>query len=210
MAIQTFVAGNVLTAAQMNTLQQQAVMTFTTEAARDAALTAPSEGMFAYLSAPTVPAATGAVTNVPTGIQTIYNGTSWVCITEIGGFTVTSGTTTETGGFTPTLTSGGTNPSVTLTTGTTALITVAANLTNSGSVTSYMAVAISGATTVSGDTFEITWGAARNSANSSTTASRTYLISGLTAGTNTFALNYLVAGNTGTYVARNITARGLA
>jgi hypothetical protein len=166
--------------------------------------------MIAYLTAPTIPAAAGLTTMVPTGIQTIYNGTSWVCITDVGAATATAGTTTATGAFTQTLTSGGTNPSVTLTTGTTAIITVAANLTNSGSVSSYMAVAVSGATTVSGDTFETTWGAARTNANASTTASRTYVISGLTAGTNTFALSYLVAGSTGTYVFRSITARGIA
>jgi hypothetical protein len=147
---------------------------------------------------------------VPTGIQTIYNGTSWVCITDVGAATATSGTTTATASFTPTLTSGGTNPSVTLTTGTTAIVTIAANLTNSSSVTSYMAVAISGATTVSGDTFEGGYGAARTNNNVSTTASRTYIISGLTAGTNTFTLNYIVGGGTGTFIFRSITARGIA
>jgi len=210
MAIQTFTSGQILTAAQMNTLQQQAVMTFTNEAARDAALTAPSEGMVAYLTAPTVPAATGATTLVPSGIQTIYNGTSWVCVTEVAGFTVTAGTTTSSGAFTPTLTSGGINPSVTVTTGTTALITVAANCSNSTAVSSYMSIAISGATTLSADTFETTWGAARNALGTLQTASRTYAISGLTAGTNTFTLNYLVAGGTGTWAARSITARGIA
>ena len=210
MAIQTFTSGQILTAAQMNTLQQQAVMTFTTEAARDAAITAPSEGMVAYLTAPTVPAATGATTFVPTGIQTIYNGTSWVCVTEVSAFTVTGGTTTETSNFTPTLTSGGTNPSVTLTTGTTALVTISVNLINSTSVASYMTLAISGATTITGNSFESTYGAARNSANVQTTASRTYAISGLTAGTNTFTLNYIVAGGTGTFIARSMTAKGVA
>ena len=71
MAIQTFVAGNILTAAQMNTLQQQAVMTFTTEAARATALPSPTEGMMAFLTAPTVPAATGEYTKLPSGIFTV-------------------------------------------------------------------------------------------------------------------------------------------
>lgn len=46
----TFVAGEVLTAAQVNTyLMEQAVMTFADAAARDAAVTSPSEGMVAFL-----------------------------------------------------------------------------------------------------------------------------------------------------------------
>jgi len=210
MAIQTFTSGQILTAAQMNTLQQQAVMTFTTEAARDAALTAPSEGMVAYLTTPTVPSATGATTFVPTGIQTIYNGSSWVCVTDVGAFTPTSGTTTATANFTPTLTGGGTNPSVTVTTGTTAMITFVANSSNGGAVSSYMSVAVSGATTITADTFETNFGAARNAVATFGTVCRTVIISGLTAGTNTFTLNYLVAAGTGTWAYRSINVRGVA
>lgn len=45
----SFAVGEKLTATNVNTyLMQQSVMTFATTAARDAAITAPSEGMFAY------------------------------------------------------------------------------------------------------------------------------------------------------------------
>lgn len=44
-----WINGDVLTASDVNTyLMQQTVMVFATTAARDAAITAPSEGMFAY------------------------------------------------------------------------------------------------------------------------------------------------------------------
>lgn len=46
----TFVAGEVLTAAQVNTyLMEQAVMTFADSTARDAAITSPTEGMIVFL-----------------------------------------------------------------------------------------------------------------------------------------------------------------
>lgn len=45
----SWASGDILTASDTNTyLMQQSVMTFATTAARDAAITAPSEGMFAY------------------------------------------------------------------------------------------------------------------------------------------------------------------
>jgi hypothetical protein len=46
----TFSAGEVLTAADVNTyIMQQQIMVFADATARDAAITAPAEGMFAYL-----------------------------------------------------------------------------------------------------------------------------------------------------------------
>ena len=97
---------------------------FTTEAARDAAITSPTEGMRAYITAPTIPAATGGITNIPTGIQTIYNGSVWVCITPVGAGETATGTTTS-ASYTATLSgSPGTNPTVTLVTGTSAIVSV--------------------------------------------------------------------------------------
>jgi len=60
----TFVAGEVLTAAQVNTyLMEQAVMTFADSAARDAAITSPTEGMVCYLA--------------DTNYVQIYDGSAW-------------------------------------------------------------------------------------------------------------------------------------
>jgi hypothetical protein len=60
----TFVAGDILTAAQVqNYLQDQAVMVFAGTAARGSAIAAPSEGMFAYLS--------------DVNLLTFYDGAAW-------------------------------------------------------------------------------------------------------------------------------------
>jgi hypothetical protein len=210
MAIQTFTSGQILTAAQMTALQAQAVMTFTTEAARDAAITAPSEGMMAYLTTPTVPAATGATTFVPTGIQTIYNGTNWVCITPVSAFTGASGTTTS-ATYTATLSgSPGTNPSVTLVTGTTALVSIR-SLIDQNTVGSYalVSVAVSGAGTVAAsNNFSMYFS---KSTSASFNMGTTFMLSGLTAGTNTFTMQYAIdVSGTATFSTRGITVEGVA
>ena len=60
----TFVAGEILTAADVNTnLMDQAVMTFADDAARTTALPSPSEGMVTYLE--------------DSNLLSIYDGTAW-------------------------------------------------------------------------------------------------------------------------------------
>jgi hypothetical protein len=208
MAIQTFTAGAVLTAAQMNTLQQQAVMTFTDEAARLAALPTPSEGMMAFLTAPTVPAATGEFTYLPSGVLTMYNGTNWTCISPVGAETTTNGTTTSSS-FTSTLTSGGTNPSVTLETGTRVMVSLrswAGTPGSGGFIFAATGVTVSGATTLAAaDRY------AMNSGNGTAAPSgfgMSFIISGLTAGTNTFTMQYKVNAGTGSFSYRGITVAG--
>ena len=207
MAIQVFTT-QVLTSAQMNTLQQQAVMTFTTEAARDTALTSPSEGMMAFLTAPTVPAATGEYTKLPTGIQTFYNGTNWTCLTPVGAETTTTGTTSSTS-YTSTLTSGGTNPSVTVTTGTTALVTLscwAGTTGTAGYILAGTGFVVSGATTLAAaDRWSLTSGTTQTTP---TGAGATFICTGLTAGTNTFTLQYKSNSGAGTFQYRHITVAG--
>jgi hypothetical protein len=180
---------------------------FTTEAERDAAITAPTEGTMAYLTAPTVPAATGDTTAVPSGITTVYNGSAWVCVTNVAAYTSATGTTTSTS-FTASLSgSPGTNPSVTVTTGTTALVIVTCELwNNTGGNGSIASVAVSGATTVSAAD-------ALGASNAITTAvgsSRTYVATGLTAGNNTFTMQYRVGGSTGNFRYRSLVVKGVA
>ena len=200
MAIQTFVANTVLTAAQLNTLQQQAVMTFTNEAARDAALTSPSEGMTAYLTAPTVPAATGTTTSLPTGIITIYNGTVWVCITPVG--TSSAGTS---GAFTTSyadVTIGAAVSSVTLVTGTTALVSYAGRIAGNGNFATLSVKTASVAAIDANSAF--------NQTSSQVTVGRSFIMSSLVAGTNTFTLQGKnnVAGGTCDLV--SLTVQGIA
>ena len=199
MAIQTFTAGQILTAAQMTSLQLQAVMTFTTEAARDAAITAPTEGMVAYLTAPTIPTFTG-------GCMTIYNGSVWVCVSEQGNTIATLESTTSTTYVN--LTTVG--PAVTLVTGTSAILSISANIIAPTGQTGNMSFAVSGATTIAAsDANAIFIGGVTGGMNGS--CSRTMVISGLTAGTNTFTAKYSSpSGLTASFRQRDITVVGLA
>jgi hypothetical protein len=212
-----FTSGQILTAAQMDSVREAMFLgqaTFTNEAARDAAIPATGialqEGMRAYLTAPTVPAATGGNTMLPSGITTVYNGSAWVCLTEVATLTTTQGTTTSST-FSPTLTSGGTNPSVTLVTGSTALITIAADIQVSTTSTVNVDVAVSGASTKPAGDYGNGIVVQRSDTGLAVTYSRTILIySGLTAGTNTFTLNYSVNAGTATISKRSIIAKGVA
>lgn len=183
-------------------------MVFTNEAARNAAIPLPYEGQSAYLTAPTVPAATGGTTAVPTGVTTIYNGSVWVCVTPVGAYTSNAGATTSTSYTTSLTGSPGTNPSVTLVTGTTALVSVSTMANNSGAGSSVLGVRVSGATSPQQD-FEQQVGM-YISATLYFMFGRTAVITGLTAGTNTFTLIYRVGSNTGNYEARQITVQGIA
>jgi len=212
-----FTSGQILTAAQMDSVREAMFFgqaTFTDEAARDAAIPATGialqEGMRAYLTAPTVPAAAGGTTSIPTGITTVYNGSAWVCTTEVGSFTSNTGSYAN-AAFTPTLTgTPGTNPSVTLSTGTSALVTVSASLIASALMTIQMDVAVSGATTIAAGTVPLQglyWQTSLTSLAHVQCA--TFILTGLTAGANTFALNY-ANNNTSTYAQRRIIVKGIA
>jgi hypothetical protein len=184
---------------------------YTNEAARDAAITSPVEGMSVYLTAPTVPAATGTNTYLPSGVRTVYNGSVWVCVTAVGANTSAGGTS---GATNPTYTttlggSPGTNPTVTLVTGTTALISIAAMNTAPTASTTFMSVSVSGASTVAGTDMFGTF-----SFNPGTTQqyplAKTFVLGGLTAGTNTFSLCYSSNGGGPTLYQRHICVGGIA
>ena len=213
----TVAAGDVATAAAWNVITNDILQfapyvqgVFTNEAARDAAITSPTEGMHVYLTAPTVPAATGGETFIPTGIITIYNGSVWVCVTPVSALQTATGTTTS-ASYTATLSgSPGTNPSVTLVTGTTALLHISSSLYNTtqgSGANAAVSVAVSGAGVVAAAE---KWGLAlANAAIARMTV--TSVISGLTAGTNTFTLQYLrTVSGTGEFSNRALTVTGIA
>ncbi len=199
MAIQTFTSGQILTASQMTALQYQAVMTFTNEAARDAALTAPTEGMFAYLTTPTIPTSN-------TGALTAYTGTAWTCLTPQGAVVNTLETTTSIT-YTSLATAG---PAVTLVTGTKALVTITATIDNAtaGSNQVYAGFAVSGASTIAANDDQAL---DHRIGDQFATLSGTYLVSGLTAGTNTFTMQYKtgIITTAGRFQRRNITVVGV-
>lgn len=207
----TAVAGNVLTSALWNSdVRDNSLMgnpVFTNEAARDAAIPSPSEGQRVYLTSPTVPAATGETTQLPSGITTVYNGSAWVCVTPVSARSNDDGTTTSTT-YTATLTNGGTNVSVTLSTGTTALVMMSAYILSPAAGTfALVGLAVSGASTIAaGATNEVT-----QSTGQYVHLTRTYVYTGLTAGTNTFTMNYRVTpSGTMTVVNRDLTVVGIA
>lgn len=213
MPYKNFTAGSVFTAADANTyFMNQAVMTFTNEAARDAAITSPTEGMIAYLTAPTVPAATGAsATYIPSGIKTIYNGSVWVCVTEVGAQSVVQANTSSTSYVTTLAGSpSDTTPiSATLVTGTTALVSMTADAyMNNTSVYGYMSIAVSGATTLAAnDNNSLAW---YSTIFDSRNYSQTFILGGLTPGTNTFTLAYRVSANTFWHGKRRLWVKGIA
>ena len=212
-----------ITAARMNNIETgilaieagQGAITngiYTNEAARDAAIVSPTEGMRVYLTSPTVPAATGTTAILPTGITTIYNGSVWVCVTDVASDSLTTSTLT---GFAYTSTFTGadtTANSVTLVTGTTAilLMTVNAFPSGGGALSLALSASVSGASTIAAaDTHCV--GTALTTTNTvQVTIGGSVLMTGLTPGTNTFTLNGKIsAGNLPLY-RRFIGVRGIA
>ena len=182
---------------------------FTNEAARDTAIPAPTEGMRAYLTAPTVPAATGVTTAVPLGVQTIYNGFVWVCTTPVGAGSDTDGTSASTS-YVSTLTSDTVEVSVTLVTGTTARIEYnsTARSSNDGAELG-ISVAVSLATTLAASNNNGALPQAPG-ANRDLISSRSFILTGLTAGTNKFLLSYRTSAGTITYKSRSFIVTGIA
>ena len=217
-----FTAGQILTAAQMNTYIRDNIMAggpvYASEAARNADIPTPFEGQRAYITGSTVATATGqgGTAGVPTGIQTIHNGSStptyaanWVCVTPVGATSTTTGTTVSTS-YATTLTGDATAVSVTLSTGTTALVSIASMVqpSVSGSL-AFFGFSVSGASTVAAAGPRDTQ--IQNTALYYSMAAKTVIMSGLTAGTNTFTLAYRVqTGNTATYDSRTLAVQGIA
>lgn len=102
-----------------------------------------------------------------------------------------------------------TGPAVTLTTGTTALVLLSSLANNTAANnTNFFGVAVSGATTLAASDANGVWGFDANSANSDT-ISGLVLLTGLTAGSNTFTMKYRVNAGTGTFTYRTIAAVAL-
>lgn len=98
-------------------------------------------------------------------------------------------------------------PSVTMVTGSRALILLSCQLGNSGTSTSYASIAVSGATTFNaGDAAAIGKDGGSGALDRS---SISHLVTGLTSGTNTFFAQYRVSGGTGTWLRRRMVGMGL-
>ena len=186
MAFKTFADGVALPAADLNTYLAKQAVIVCTAGTRPAS---PIEGMTIY--------------ETDTDGYLLYNGTAWLRTTPISASVATSETTTS-ATFVDLATSG---PAVTLTTGTVALVTLSCMSNSSGAFVPSMAAAVSGATTLAASTTNaVSHGAGAVNIG----ISRTFRISGLTAGSNTFTAKYTAgAGGTGTFYNRDITVTGL-
>lgn len=90
LGFKTFTTGEVLTAADTNGYLMQGVLVFATAAARDAAITSPQEGQFAYLK--------------DTNVTTYYTGSAWANLDTTGmtnPMTTTGDTIYSSSGSTP-------------------------------------------------------------------------------------------------------------
>jgi len=175
---------------------------FTTEAARNTAITSPTEGMIVYLTAPTEPSGTGMTI---TGIRQVYDGAAWTTISPITGIVAAFETlTSATYADAPTA-----GPAVSIRTGITALVTISAQLRTSSTRYTFATFAVSGATTIAAaDVNCVSLGSSVADLNA--TVSRTYLLTGLTAGVNTFTMKYRRDVNNTTAGDRSITVQGIA
>lgn len=153
-----------------------------------------------------VPAAGQMFYEQDTNLLYVYNGSAWVCITPVTANTATAETRASTSYGN--LSGGATGPAVSLQTGTKALVTLQANLNDSGGTSAvFMGFIVSGASTVAGnDNLSL---ANAGAAGLQVQAAAVYQISGLTAGVNTFTAVYRAAGGTISASLRSITVVGI-
>lgn len=210
-----------ITAARLNNIElgilaveTNAYAVYVNEAARDAAITSPFVGMRAYLTASTETsvATTGvyssSISGMPTVIETTYDGTRWVCTSQIASSTLLAGSRTST---TYGLLDTG-NVAVTLATGTKALVSLTSHgYATVAGVDVSTGVAVSGATTRAAlsNPPALTWVALASSGL--TQSSITSVCSGLTAGVNTFTLNFRTfASGVGSWQYKSLVVTGIA
>lgn len=135
----------------------------------------------------------------------VHNGTGWVCITPQSATVATAQNAGSFGSYVDLTTSG---PSVTLDTGTTALVTLESAFNSTGNVTVNLGVAVSGATTLAASDAN-GYGPITIVALANGGGSRTFLLTGLTAGSNTFKMQYKASAGTTAFLRRDITVVGI-
>lgn len=185
MAFKTWTAGEVLTASDVNTYLGKQGVIVCTSGTRPGS---PVEGMTIF--------------ETDTDRHQFYNGTGWQGIKPgAASATVATSQTTASTSYADLATVG---PAATIITGTSALVILTAQISSSIVDSGYMGFAVSGATTVSpGDAQALH--STSSVANHADQQSALYVVTGLTAGSNTFTAKYRQNGaSTGTYVNRSI------
>ena len=135
-----------------------------------------------------------------------WNGSAWVCMTDVGMYSNTSASTTSTS-YVTTLTGDTTPVSVSVNTGTNAKLDFGWIGNINAVAQGIVSFSVSGATTVAAADSNGTYMGA-NATN--LTSHRSFVFTGLTAGVNTFTLNYKAASaGTLSFISRWLTARGV-
>ena len=196
--VPAYVAGEVLTAANLS-VTNSGIPVFADTTARDNSFGGSgektlAEGQFAYIEA--------------TNTTQYYDGAAWQ---SLGGniahdnAAVDTGQTTTSTSYTDLATSG---PTVTVTTGTKALVIVFSRISVATSnEVGFMGFAVSGATTTAAsEPFSLML--ASPNATVPFAAGASFVVS-LTAGSNTFTSKYKVSGGTGTFTNRKIAVINL-
>ena len=176
-----FVANTVLTAATQNISAATGVPVFATTVTRDAAFggsnKALAEGQLCYIEA--------------SNVVQYYDGAAWATVgpTTAASYQYAEVLTLQTTTSTSYVDLATVGPSITATTGTTALVTftVTTDATTLGGDQGFASVAVSGATTVAAND---DWSTVTRLGGNFVTMSRTYGFTGLTAGSNVFTLKY--------------------
>jgi hypothetical protein len=133
----------------------------------------------------------------------VYNGSAWVCLTPQSD---TQNASVNNPSGTAFAASSGTDPAVTLQTGTKALITISARISCAGNY-NFVGCAVSGASSIAAIDDN---SAAVGAISTATMSSVTYLLTTLTAGSNTFTMRYRCnVTASGSYDYRKITVVGI-
>lgn len=150
-----------------------------------------------------------------TDLVKAWNGSSWLTIgpttvptaavTAIDSASIDTNQTTTSTSYVDLTTAG---PSVTLTTGTSAIVFISAVQRNDGGAGNYVSVAVSGATTLAASDGNALY-TNQDGAQQRIGGAVMKKLTGLTAGSNTFTLKYRVTANTGYFYNRSIAVIAL-
>jgi hypothetical protein len=196
LGFKTFTTGEVLSAGDTNGYLMQGINVFANATARDAAITSPQEGQACYLK--------------DTDAVMTYSGSAWVAVGGATSFTsntnyVGTAETTSSTTFTGLTTA----QSFSLVTGTKALVIIGCMSENNSAAacTIYAGFAISGATTRAATEDTALSIRSNQSTVFGVAASQVIFATGLTAGTNTFTMQFKMGagGNPGRWFNRSIT-----
>lgn len=142
-----------------------------------------------------------ATSGVPNGSYLTKTATNSVLWRSTGTNTVSTSQSSSSTSYTNLSTSG---PSVTLATGSIVMVIISGDLQNNSTNSTFMSVAVSGATTLSASDDRAIRMHDGSGSNPRMQASQAFMFTTLNTGTNTFTAKYRVIGGTGTWSNRHM------